>query len=527
MKIKTISLTTFLIAAIAMGNILAQATDGYKTKIPEKILTPNKVETRIGELEFYDGMPTKETLKKVYENLDFIRGVDVFLNFIPATSIEGLRLGMAEIGADNSNKIVVMENLMDAKSLFLTGNASTVYASIFLDLEEDGPTVVEVPAGAGPGTVNDAFFRFVVDMGAPGPDRRKGGMYIILPPDYKGDLKPTPNSFKDNSSVKVEVGGKMKDVWIAQSRSYVNWIILRGFLEDGKPDAATKMWKEGLIVYPLDDAASPKPNIFINGSGKVFNTIHANNFEFYKELTTVINKEPISFIDPELRGQAASIGIIKGKPFAPDARMKKILEDAVKVGNATARSIGLSPRDKNAYLYEGKHWYTGFVGKDYRWLDGDGHRGRNLDARTLFFYTATVNTPAMSLEIPGVGSNYAFATHDKSGDILYGEKNYKLHMNANVPAKDFWSIVVYDPQTRSMLQTDQPFPNKNSQKDKLIYNKDGSVDLYFGPTVPKGKEANWIQTVPGKAWFVLFRTYGPLEPWFKKTWQLNDFELVK
>jgi len=498
----------------------------YKTDIPTKILTPDKVKSRIGDLDFYDGMPTEATIIKVYDNLDFMRGVDVFLNFIPATSIEGLRLGMKDLGADNSNKIVVMENLMDAKSLFLTGNASTVYASFFLDLETDGPTVVEVPAGAGPGTVNDAFFRFVVDMGAPGPDRQKGGMYIILPPDYDGNLKPTPNTFQDNSSVKVKVGDKMKDVWIAQSRSYTNWIILRGFLVDGKPDAAAKMWKEGLKVYPLADASAPKSNEFINGSGKVFNTIHANNYEFYEELWAVLQKEPINFIDPELRGQAAAIGIVKGKPFAPDARLEKILHDAIVVGNATARSIGLAPRDKKAYLYEGKQWYTGFVGKDYRWLDGDGNQGRNMDARTLFFYTATVNTPAMALEVSGVGSNYAFGTRDENGAILHGEKNYKLNMPANVPAKDFWSIVVYDPQTRSMLQTDQAYPNKNSKKDNLIYNEDGSVDLYFGPTTPRGKEANWIQTVPGKAWFVLFRTYGPLEAWFEKTWQLNDFELV-
>ena len=506
---------------------MAETKALYKTDIPEKILTPDRVDSKIGELTFYDGMPTKETLSKVYDNLDFMRGVDVFLNFIPATSIEAMRLGMLDLGLDECNKVVVMENLMDAKSLFLTGNASTVYASGILDLERDGATVVEVPAGAGPGTVNDAFFRFVVDMGAPGPDRKKGGMYIILPPDYKGELKPTPNSFKDNSSVKANVGGKMQDVWITQSRSYSNWIILRGFLVDGKPDAAAKMWREGLKIYPLKDAANPPKMEFINGSNKVFNTIHANNVEFYAELNEVIQKEPISFIDPELRGQAASIGIVKGQKFAPDARMQKILEEAIKVGNATARGIGLSPRDKNAYLYEGKQWYTGFVGKDYRWLDGDGNQGRNMDARTLFFYTATVNTPAMALEIEGVGSNYAFGTRDSKGEILYGDKNYKLHMNADVPAKDFWSIVVYDPQTRSMLQTDQAYPNKNSQKDKMIYNEDGSVDLYFGPTAPEGKEANWIQTVPGKAWVVLFRTYGPLNSWFDKSWQLNDFELIK
>jgi hypothetical protein len=510
----------------AVIKTMAEAKALFKTDIPEKIMTPDRVETRIGNLEFYDGMPTKETLEKVYNNIDFIRGVDVFMNFIPATSIEGLRLGMKELGVDDYNKVMVMDNLMDATSLFLTGNASTVYASAFFDLEKDGAMVVEVPPGAGPGTVNDAFFRFVVDMGAPGPDRKKGGMYIILPPDYDGDLKVTPNSFKDNHTTKAKVGGKMHNVWIAKSRSYTNWLILRGFLVDGKPEPAAKMWRDGLKIYPLKDAGNPKKMVFINGSGKEFNTIHANNYEFYEELATVINKEPISFIDPELRGQAASIGIIKGEAFNPDARLKKILIDAIAVGNATARATGLSPRDKNAYLYEGKQWYTGFVGKDYRWLDIDGHRGRNLDARTLFFYTATVNTPAMALEIPGVGSNYAFGTRDSNADILYGDKNYKLHLEANVPAKDFWSIVVYDPQTRSMLQTDQKYPKKNNSNDNLVFNDDGTVDLYFGPKAPEGKEANWIQTVPGKAWFVLFRVYGPLQPWFDKTWQLNDFELI-
>lgn len=501
----------------------------FKTDVPTKILTPNHVETRIGELEFYDGIPTESTLEKVYENLDFIRGIDVFLNFIPATSIEGMRLGMVELGINNYNKVVVMENLMDAKSLFLTGNASTVYASAILDLERDGATVVEVPAGAGPGTVNDAFFRFVVDMGAPGPDAKKGGMYIILPPDYEGDLKPTLNGMQyrgKDRRVDVMVGGVNKKVWIAQSTSYTNWLILRGFLVDGKPDAAVKMWKEGLKIYSLKDAADPLKMEFINGSGLAFNTIHANNYDFYEELSNVLQKEPISFLDPELRGQAAAIGIVKGKPFEPSDRLKLTLEDAVKVGNATARSIGFAPRDPNAYLYEGKKWYTGFINKDYQWLDKDGNQGRNMDARTLFFYTATVNTPAMALEIEGVGSNYAFSGKDSDGRLLHGEDNYKLNMPANVPAQDFWSVVVYDPQTRSMLQTDQDFPNKNSQKDQLIYNEDGSVDLYYGPTAPEGKEANWTQTVPGKAWFVLFRTYGPTNPWFEKTWQLNDFEHI-
>ncbi|UCG67777.1 MAG: DUF1254 domain-containing protein, partial [Deltaproteobacteria bacterium] len=198
------------------------------TEIPESITTPDTVETRIGTLEFFDGIPTKKTAELVYDNLDFFRGVEVFLNGIPATSIEGLRLGLASIGAKNSSQVVIFDRLMDSKPLFLTGNTSTVYAVPFLDLKKDGPTVVEIPAGAGPGTVNDAYFRFVIDMGAPGPDKGKGGKYLILPPDYKGDLEGP-------------IGGKEQVVngqkyFVAKSPSYVNWVALRGFLIDGKPD---------------------------------------------------------------------------------------------------------------------------------------------------------------------------------------------------------------------------------------------------------------------------------------------------
>jgi len=520
-------------AAMVDTSSEAAVTSGYDYKIPEEIMTPNKVKTRIGDLNFYDGIPSQETVDLVFDNLDFMRGVNVFLNFIPANSIEGLRRGFSSAGAVASNEVIVFDNLLDSAPLFLTGNTDTVYASAFMDLEKDGVTVVEIPAGAGPGTVNDAFFRFVVDMGAPGPDAKKGGMYLILPPDYKGDLQVTRNGMadrKDDQRVDVMVGGVMKKVWVAQSTSYTNWLILRGFLKDGKPDHASNMWRTGLKVYPLAKAKNPPKMKFINGSGKFFNTIHANDYRFYEELSHVLQKEPVSFIDPELRGQAAAIGIQKGKPFNPDARLKAILHEAIAVANATARSIAFKPRDKDAVIFEGKHWLTGFVGRDYQWLKDKGDGGRNMDARTLFFYLATVNTPAMALQIPGVGSNYAYATVDKNGSILYGEKTYKVTLPANPPAKDFWSMVAYDPQTRSELQVPggSKYPSKNNKRDKLVYNDDGSVDLYFGPKPPEGKPAaNWTETVPNKAWFGMLRLYGPLQPWFDKEWGPSDFEVVE
>lgn len=498
---------------------MTQITPGYHNPIPAKIMTPDEVKTRIGTLKFFDGMPDADTVAKVYDHLDFSRGVEVFLNFIPATSIEGIRLGLTEMGATKSNQCVIFDNLMDSNPLFLTGNTDTVYAMVILDLERDGATVVEIPPHCGPGTVDDAYFRFVTDMGIPGPDGGAGGKYLILPPDYQGDLDPPVGG--------TEAGVEGEKYFVSKSTSYTNWVALRGFLVDGKPDAAAAMFRQGLRVYPLAETNNPPAMEFISGSHQAFNTIHANDFEFYEEIWQVLQKEPVSFLDPELRGLAAAIGIRKGQPFEPDARMKEILIEAVAVGNATARSILLRPRDPEAFYYENSGWFTAFVGGDYRWLNDDGVGGRNLDARTMFFYFATVNTPAMAAKMIGRGSQYAINATDKDGNYLEGGKSYRLNIPKDVPAGDFWSVVAYDPQTRSELQTSQEFPSKNNKRDDLDLNADGSVDLYFGAETPAGKEKNWVETVPGKGWFTAFRLYGPLEPWFDKTWQPGEIELVE
>lgn len=478
----------------------------YNTHIPAEILTLPNENSRIGKLEFFDGLPTKNTVNRVYDNLDYIRGVETFLNGIPAASLHSIKVGQYSRGATQANQVLLYDSLLDSDPLMLTGNTSTVYASAFLDLKRDGATVVEIPPGVGPGTVNDAYFRFVTDMGAPGPDKGKGGKYLILPPDYKGDV---PEGY-----------------FVSKSTSYVNWLILRGFLVNGKPNHSVKTFKNGLKIYPLKDANNPEEMEFISGSKKQFNTIHANNYKFYDELNEVIQYEPVSMLDPELRGLFASIGIEKGKPFNPTDEQKITLSEAVKVGNATARALAFDWRGSDARLYEERQWESGFIGGDYRWLKNEGKGGIYQDARSRFFYTATVNTPAMVWKMVGVGSQYGLAIRDGNGNYLDGSKTYKLHLPAGIPAKDFWSIVLYDPQTRSELQTSQPFPSISSQKGGLTYNEDGSIDLFFGPEPPKGKESNWRQTVSGKGWFSIIRMYGPLKPWFDKTWKPGDFELV-
>jgi len=490
----------------AIASACAGAADAPKMKmttdIPESITTPDRVETRLGTLSFFDGFPDDATTQKVYDNLDFMRGVQAFLDGVAGASAEALRTGWGSQGADNNQTVIIMENLMDSKSLYLTPNTESIYSMMWLDTRE-GPLVIETAPNV-LGIIDDHWFRYVADFGNAGPDQGKGGKYLLLPPGYDGEV---PEGYI-----------------VLRSATYGNLSFWRGFLENGSTKTAVANTKKFHKVYLLSEADNPPPMKFINVSGKEFNTIHANDFRFYEEVNAIVQYEPNEALNPETLGLLAAIGIEKGKEFAPDARMKKILTEAVAVANATARALSFRPRLEGVYYFPDRQWFTNFHGGSYEFLLQPGVR--NLEGRVLFHYYATGITPAMAMKMVGVGSQYAAATTDSAGKPLDGSKTYKIHLPPNIPAQNFWSFVVYDNQTRSMLQTDQQFPSISSQREGVVVNADGSVDVWFSPTAPKGHEANWVQTVPGKGWNVLLRLYGPGQAWFDKTWKPGDFELV-
>lgn len=490
----------------------APATYSQTTEIPAGITTPNEVETSIGTLKFIDGAPYPETAETVYEFLDKMRGVDVFLKGMPAASVRELMQGPKEVGADAYNRVMIMDHLLDSKPLFLTGNTSTLYVLPILDLKAEGPMVVDVPPGM-LGAFNDAWFRYMEDVGPLGPYKGKGGKYLFLPPEYDGKIP----------------GGYL----VVKSPTYKVWSFMRGSIANGI-EAAVKNIKNNLKVYPLALKDNPPAMEFISGTGKIFNTIHTNDYTFYEHLNHIIQEEPLEMIDPETRGLFASIGMEKGKEFAPDARMKKILTDAVAIGNAAARSIVWYPRTEGSvdnmdgiqtYPDSNSAWMMGWVDKNVFFNGKDGHT-MNSDARVMFHYPYTAVTPAMAVKIPGKGSDYAITYVDTNKLPFDGTSTYKVHIPADPPAKDFWALTIYDTQTRSQLQTDQPYPSVGIQTEGIKKNGDGSYDFYFAPEAPEGFENNWLQTIPGKSWFVVLRLYGPLEPWFEKTWRPGEVEMV-
>jgi len=526
-----------LIVLATPGSISAQTASGT----PAELITPDQVQSRLGTLEFNDGAPSQATLDKVYENLDLMHAVRAFTDTMQGVSIYALRKGLQSVGVKD-NEVIVFSELMDAKSLFLTANADTVYAIGALDLTK-GPMVLEVPPKF-LGAIDDQWFRWVIDLGAPGGDRGLGGKYLILPPGYDG---PEPSG----------------EYFVARARTFhVVWFG-RSFLENkNDPKPAAEATRKFTKVYrynaggvgtpiaeflsgkaPLGRITQPPPTIFHEGSGKVMNTVPPNDWTFYEMLNAIVQEEPATSLDPELMGPIAAIGIVKGKPFAPDARMKKILTEALAIGNATSRSLFIAPRDPGWFYYPGSAWmnYLFVTGYEFETpipvITATGAKPfpptgyRTLDARTNFFYGITGITPGMAMRLTGIGSQYLFALEDADKHYFDGAKTYKVMLPKGIPEANFWSFTLYDNMTRSMLDTPQRYPRAGSQSypsPAAAPNPDGSTTIYFGPMQPVGvKRGNWIQTMPGKGWFTILRLYSPLEPFFDKTWRPSEIELVR
>ena len=457
------------------------------------------VKTRLGDFAFKNSYPIGNTATQLREALVFNRAVETFLVQMHGVSWYRVWKGIADAGARTPNQVVLWENLMDGATLLLTGNCETVYGLCAIDLQRDGPVVIEAPAGL-LGGMSDLWQQEIMGIGPTGRDKGRGGKFLLLPPDYHGAV---PDGY---------MSGK--------SRTYSVVFGVRGFQSGGGTTQAVALMKT-TKVYPLSQAAEPPATDFINGSGQEIDTILSDSGQYFADLAWMIDREPHEIIPSHERFQLAAIGIEKGKPFAPDAGRQTLFDDAARFASAIARTNSFDSDDPARVVYPDRRWEWAFVGGSASW-DAQGYV--NSDRRSSFSYIAIGMSPAMVEKHVGTGSQYLWTPRDASGAFFDGGKRYRLHIPPNIPVKNFWSVVAYDADSRSILRSGQPFPSVSSYTSPVA-NADGSIDLDFGPDAPTGsgtRTKNWIQTAPGKGWFVLFRFYGPLEPFFDQTWRPDD-----
>ena len=513
------------------------------SEVPASVVTPDVVETRLGTLSFRDGAPSTETVDKIRDHLDHARALDGYITAHRGVSVAAIHKGLRSVGVED-NDVIIFSELMDSESLFLTGNADTVYYIGFIDLS-DGPMVVETPPDA-LGVFDDVWFRHVIDFGRPGPDRGEGGRFLFLPAGYDG---PLPDSGFHVANVKT-------------SRVLM---LGRSFLANNDDPAPTvAVIKDRLKIYPYTPGgygssiatllqgdvpagsvpAQPSPVRFVEGSGLAFNTVPPNDHTYFDLLNDLVQQEQPGALPAEALGSLAAVGIVHGEPFAPDERMRAILAEAAAVGTAAGRTVNFrSPGEgeQDWAYYPASGWVNPLFLGGYSFdtpppeVTPDGIKPyplvghKHVDARFSFFFIATGITPAMCMRLTGVGSQYLLGMLDSESNYFDGSRNYKCTLPAGIPQANFWSMTVYDNQTRSMLQTDQRYPRVGSQSyptPAAVPNADGTTDIHFGPEAPAGKESNWIQTIPGKGWFSILRLYSPLQSFFDKTWRAGEIEPI-
>jgi hypothetical protein len=450
------------------------------------------------------GFPAPDEVQRLYDEADLNRAVQMYRFFYPTVSGAAIFKGNAEVGGVDNKVFGIIDT--KPRHVGFTYNSDTPYAFVQLDLSV-GPFVVELPAGPLIVVAIDVNQRWVADMGIPGPDEGKGGKHLILPLGYK-DKVPDGYHICKSTTNRLLVGVRSLPV---------------GGDVKGAIDRI-----QTIKVRPLNppaDWAEPKWLTLTDKPQDTTPLKWENNLKFWEVLHEVIDKEPAYEGYRNQYGELAALGIAKGKPFTPDVRMKGILEKAAKTGLAQMRAQSFADRRPDRVVWKDRKWEWAAL----RYEDGDFNTASyvDLDAREVWFYQAIGASPAMFRRKAGSGSLYWLGMRDKTDAYLDGGKMYKLTVPQPVPGKLFWSVTVYDAQTRSQVQTDQGHAALRSMFELKDQTGEKTAELYFGPTAPAGKEGRWIKSIPGKGWFVYFRIYGPEQPAFDGSWKPGDFEEVK
>jgi len=505
-------LPLLVIAAAALGaTCVIRAAQGQS---PAHHASSDGHYKALANLPFDGGYPTRDGIRTLQDELLFERAVQSYIWALPALNMVAMKEGSEAKFGKGYNVLPIWKERLNAKTLVTTPNSDVIYAMGYLDLKQDGPMVIEVPPGL-QGILDDFFQRPICsvgqidgrqwcgDVGLPGPDKGKGGKYLIVPPDYTGDIP--------------------KGYLAYRSRTYNVFVFWRGFFKDPKQLEEPVKVMEQTRIYPLGKEASAKSMQFPDASGVLVSMLYPKDGSAFDMLARFFADEYADPQDMEMRGMLAALGIIKGKPFAPDARTRSLLDEAAKTASKVGMAVSYEPQTvvPNGTWYSDRRWLNVFPGNANFTADTFNY----IDPRTGFFTNAYSASPGMAVNMENVGAKYPATFVDANGDFLHGQDSYRLQLPAGVPAALFWSVTVYDSMTASGVDNGQPFPSINTM-DKPATNADGSTDVYFGPNSP-GSGKNWIRTLPGKGFFVILRLYGPTKAFFDKSWKPSDLEKLK
>jgi hypothetical protein len=453
-------------------------------------------------------VPASASERETYSPDDLVRRA------IERRAIEAVNWGMPIVNFDRIyqaavkagagfNQIVYWSGLNGWKTQLLTTNPDLIYLVPFFDTKEAGPMVLEIPPagdeGAINGTIMDVWQVPLEDVGPAGLDKGAGGKYLFLPPGYN---EPIPDGYN-----------------ALHSSTYEGYALLRSVLKTSDAAGVKRAVDYGLKIkfYPLSQVGNSPETKRVDALGKVFDATIQYDLSLFESIDRIVQYEPWLTHDKVMVDMLRTVGIVKGKPFAPDAKTQEILESAV----AEAHEW-LYHRFETDYaaFFDNRYWFFPAAPELLKLVNTEyeDENAYEVDARGL------LDTWGFSMvKYMGRGQFYLMTFKDTSGDHLDGSENYKLTVPADVPVTGYWSAVVYNRATHTLVR-EASSVTKSSQMQEMKVNADGTVDLYYGPEAPAGKEANWTPTNPGGRFEVLFRLYGPQKPLFDKTWVLPDVE---
>ena len=458
------------------------------------------INTPIGDVTLIDTYFDDDASKRLFDEMDYQRAAQCYIWSHPLVSITTWRNRENKAyGVTGANDFVVLRSLKEKRGI-VTGNLTTPYIFNFSSLKE-GPWVVQYPAGKTAGGFLDFWQRPIADTGLTGPDQGKGGTFILVGPEHnlKSYEKAGVHAIQ-NATNNLFFGLRILD------RDPVFYQKFKDTL------------KMGRYGKPLENSR------FIEDRDVEWSATAARGIEYWQVLSSIINEEPVREVDKAWMAMLLPLGIEKGKPFKPTEHQKAILLKGAAMGELMARNLQVNPRFAEPY-WKGTHWYKSF---DFS-IPQETNTRVELDERTTWFYEAVTSSEGMVNPTVGAGQVYMTTKRDSKGNLLRADKSYRLVVPKDVPVGQFWSLTLYSENTRRPYDNggiDIRSVSLDSNLEDLKYNPDGSIDLYVGAKAPAGYEKNYMKTVGDDGWFVYFRLYAPLQPFFDKTFSLCDFEML-